>query len=76
MRITRATWSQVRREDSERLHSLGRRLQRQGFEGKDLTDGQEALFVQIISELEWRSRRKRRGYRRCYCDLCAVDFED
>lgn len=68
----RASWCQVRREDGVRLHSLAYKLQQQRIES-GLSEGQERLWDQIIGELEWRSARTRRGYKRCACELCFID---
>lgn len=51
---------------------MARRLQRDR-QTRDLSNGQEALWHQLVSELEYRSARKRRWCERCDCDLCAVD---
>lgn len=68
----RSSWPSVRKADSRWLHMMGRRLQRDRTI-RDLTQGQEALWHQLVSELEYRSARKRRWCEQCACDLCAMD---
>lgn len=71
MTTRRATWCHVRRSESPHLHSLALRLQGQRMRDV-LSEGQELLWDQIITELEWRSSRTRRGHKRCTCELCFV----
>ncbi len=65
----RSTWVVVRSHSGKALHALAGRLFRERME-HDLTVGQEALWDQIIAELEWRSARRRRGFEWCTCALC------
>lgn len=71
----RSSWVVVRSWDSVQCHKIAMRLQRQLWEG-GLTDGQERLFDQVIAELEWRSARKRRRYKRCWCEFCTTPFPE
>jgi hypothetical protein len=50
-------------------------LQRQRME-EGISEGQDAFWDEIIAELEWRSCRVRRPYRRCTCELCFLPPEE
>ncbi len=73
---SRSSWLGVRERTSSQLHGLGMRLQHLGWEANALSRGQDLLFDQVLTELQWRSARKRRRYRRCWCELCFVDFDE
>lgn len=70
----RSDWTSVRCTDSAALHAIAGRLHRQRFaslvDGPPLTEGQEVFWDEIVKELEWRSARRRRAYKRCVCSLC------
>lgn len=80
--VNRATWCAVRRDSSEHLHALAGRFLRQftqsGYPtyGPPLTEGQERMWDQVLGELQWRSARRRRGYRRCACEFCFLEPAD
>jgi hypothetical protein len=65
----------VRDRSSKELHAILMKFQRQLWEEGDLTDGQHRYFDQAVAELVWRSARKRRNYRRCWCEFCFTEFE-
>lgn len=71
----RSTWVAVRQNSSDRLHALAHHFQ-EAYRLDQLSEGQDRMWTQVIGELEWRSYRTRRGYKRCACDLCYVARND
>lgn len=65
----------VRQLGSSQLHGLALKL-RNSFWAGDASLKQEWLFDVVCNELEWRSARPGRGYRRCVCELCMPPFPD
>lgn len=73
MAIRRTAPGWVRSMDQVSLHGLAGKLRREWWAG-EASQRQDWLLEQVLAELEWRSARPGRGFRRCVCELCMPPF--
>lgn len=74
MPVRRRSPQWVRDMRSEGLHRLGARLQTE-YRTVGITERQEAVWDAVVSELDYRNRR-RHPMDRCTCLLCSSPFPD
>lgn len=63
----------IRQSATLHLHRLGGKLLNDQ-RSSDWSDGQERLWLCLVSELEYRNRRRAPG-QRCTCQLCWGPFD-